>query len=344
VGAVQDLSRISKPKNLKKAARTGDELTREGDALLGAALARWVYALDLGDPKGTPLLGGDVSRRHDFGFADKDGEIRIRTPWAVPDIQIAAGVPWHVKGSLLGLDVGLATLTLRRTTTERVPRPPVLTAAERDGFTRSVALLNPNEMTDGDRDAIVEGIYRGRARVTALDSGAESLDRIADAIAMDGWRRRALAWTLANDRRRVLSYFSLEELLTLGGGSDRAGAWGVDAGPSAGCLCLQVPASGSWPLFAGRPSRGVMATRIIDLNLRVAIGLHARHLPAALAKDVLAAATQDYIDEVQPTDDNDWLTLVRTAGAIPSDRLDDDIAALTAAGPLMPWVVSTGGA
>ena len=39
-------------------------------------------------------------------------------------------------------------------------------------------------------------------------------------------------------------------------------------------------------------------------------------LPAALAKVVLAGAMQDFIDEVRPTDDADWLTLVRAARAV----------------------------
>ena len=39
-------------------------------------------------------------------------------------------------------------------------------------------------------------------------------------------------------------------------------------------------------------------------------------LPAAVAKVVLSGAVQDFIDEVRPTDDSDWLTLVRTARAV----------------------------
>jgi hypothetical protein len=73
-----------------------------------------------------------------------------------------------------------------------------------------------------------------------------------------------------------------------------------------------------------------------DLNLRVAVVLHDLRLPAGLAKDVLLAATQDFIDETAPTDADDWLTLVRTAQALKRERVEDYVAALAAAGPLWP--------
>lgn len=340
--AVQDLSKISKPKDLRKAARVAEPLSALTDDVLGDALMTWVYALDLGDPAGAPLLAGNVSRRHDFGFTEKDGEQRLRMPWTEPQTDVAPGVPWHVKGSLLGLDLGLASLALRRTTSDPIDRPPVLTAFERDTFSRTVALMNPFEMLDGDRDAIADAIARGRARVLTLARDRENLDQIADAISMDGWRRRAVAWTLAAAPDRVASFFALDDLLTLGGASAPLDAWGVDAGPWTGCFCAHVPLAGFWPLFVGRPARGVLPTQVIDLNLHVALILHERSLPAALAKGVLAAATQDFIDEVRPTDDNDWLTLVRSAQAIKPERMDDYIAGLTANGPLVPWSGTSG--
>jgi hypothetical protein len=51
---------------------------------------------------------------------------------------------------------------------------------------------------------------------------------------------------------------------------------------------------------------------------------------------VLTAVVQDYIDEVRPSDSDDWLALARGAQAISRDRVEDDIAAITAGGPLVP--------
>jgi hypothetical protein len=59
-------------------------------------------------------------------------------------------------------------------------------------------------------------------------------------------------------------------------------------------------------------------------------------LPAATTPYVLTAAVQDYIDDVRPADNDDWLTLVRAAQAIPRERIEDYAAALTAGGPLIP--------
>jgi hypothetical protein len=45
---------------------------------------------------------------------------------------------------------------------------------------------------------------------------------------------------------------------------------------------------------------------------------------------------QDFIDEVRPTDDGDWLALSRAARTITRERVEDYVAAATATGPLMP--------
>jgi hypothetical protein len=45
---------------------------------------------------------------------------------------------------------------------------------------------------------------------------------------------------------------------------------------------------------------------------------------------------QDFIDEAKSTDDGDWLSLVRAARAATRDRVEDYIAAATAAGPFVP--------
>ena len=64
--------------------------------------------------------------------------------------------------------------------------------------------------------------------------------------------------------------------------------------------------------------------------------LHDLHLPAALTPYVLTAAVQDFIDEVRPTDPDDWLTLVRSANQVTRERVEDYVAAAAAGGPLVP--------
>jgi hypothetical protein len=245
-------------------------------------------------------------------------------------------VPWHVTGSLLGLDVALSSLALRRVNSDRLLDAPTMSTNERDAFAAAVALLNPFDLRDADRDAIVEGIARGRARVAALAEDGGTAGEMAAAVRMDGWRRRALAWTIAHDPQRLESMFSLTELLYLGRAPVRdLHAWGMAAVTSAGCLCTQLAPPNQWRLLLGRPQLGLMASTVPDLNLHVAMMLHELRLPAAIAKSVLTAAVQDFIDETRPTDFNDWLTLVRGAQAVPRDRIEDYVAAVTAQGPLI---------
>jgi hypothetical protein len=332
---VDELAKAVKNKDVKRAAREADSLNELTDELLAEVLLSISYAADVGDPEGTVLLAGDVSHRHDFGFGAKDSEQRARHTWAMPHQEVTPGVPWRVSGSLLGLNVALAPLALRRLSFERVLEAPKLTTNQRDAFAVSVALLNPYDLRDADRDRIADAIDRGTRRITAL-SGDGAIDGVADEISIEPWRRRALRWTLAHEPDRIASLLSLTELLVLGGGNPAdLDAWGMVT-VSSGCLCPRLPRPGSWPHLVGRPQLGLVAAGVADLNLHVAVMLKDMRLPAALARVVLSGAVQDFVDDVKPTDDGDWLTLIRRARMVPRDRVEDYIAAATAAGPLMP--------
>ena len=310
------------------------------DEMLANTLRAWAYAIDLGDASGGRVILGDVSARHDFGLAGQDNEQRARQPWAEPEQVIQTSVPWHLSGSLLGLDLGLSQTLLRRLSSDGAPRPPRLVSADRNVFAGTVSLLTPTELADADVEAIANAISAGRQRVAQLGASAGTLDEIADEIAMDGWRRSALRWTLTNEPVSAASYFSLAELLHLGRPLSNAStrAWGVVA--LDGCLCTEFPAAGRWTVMVGRSRGGQISGQIADLNLRVLLALKELRMPASLARDVLAAATQDYIDSVMPLYPDDWLTLVRSAQAVSTDRISDYVAALTVDGTLSPVTAS----
>jgi hypothetical protein len=309
------------------------------DELLAHALLSFAYAMNIGDPDGPALLAGDVSYRHDFGFAIKDGAMRSRAAWAMARQEVAPGIPWHVSGSLLALDIGLAPLALRRMNFEHLTGAPRLTSNERETFAASVAVMNPYALRDEDRDAIVDAIARGRERVLAAADDRAAFEALADALGFGGRRRRELRWTLTHDRGLLLSMFSTTELLSLGGGNLRAlDAWGMMGLGSSGCLCSRLTPPGRWWLLAGRPQLGIVATGIADLNLHVAATLKELQMPAALAKVVLSGAVQDFIDEVRPTDESDWLTLARMSRIATREQIEDYLAVATADGPLVPDV------
>jgi hypothetical protein len=342
----EDLSRDLRNKDLKRAARAAGPLAELSDTVLADVLLSIAYAADVGDPDGTVLLAEDVSRRHDFGFGARDAAIKLRQAWAVPHVEVSPGLPWHVGGSLLGLDVGLAPLALRRLNFERVLEAPRLTSNERDTFALSVSLLNPFSLRDADRDAIADAIARGQRRLGALRNGGQAaaraaaesaFDAIADELSMEGWRRRAVRWMLVHEADRVASLFPLTEVLLLGGGhADELHAWGMAMNVVHGCVCSRLTPPGRWPTLLGRPPLGLTATAVPDVHLHVAIMLKELGLPAAVAKVVLSGAVQDFVDEARPTDDADWVTMARAARAATRERIEDYLAAATATGPFVP--------
>jgi len=309
------------------AARAGST----GDEAVARALVAWAYAVAI-PWADSPALGGSAASRHDFGL-DRPGP--RDAAWALPRQQVAIGVPWHVKGSLLGLELAFAPLGLRRIA-DRPIDAPALSSNERDTFALSVALLNPYELRDADRDRLAAFIERGRDRVAALAEDADGVDELAAELRLDGWRARALRWALARDPADALALFSLTELLALGGGElSRFDAWGMPALGADGCLCPRLLPAWMQALAAGRPQVGLLAEHAADLHLHVALALAELGLPAAAAKSVLAAATQDFIDEVRPTDFGDWLTLVRAGREATRERIEDYAAVATADGPLV---------
>jgi hypothetical protein len=337
VKAADELEKSIAAKDIRRASRVAAAITEISDELCGQTLVSIVYAVSLGDPDGAAFLASDVSRRHDFGFGSRDSENRLRAAWLMPNQNVGPGIAWHVDGSLLGLDVALAPLELRRLSANRALEAPTINSNEREGFAVNVALIRPLAIDDASRDAVIEAVDRGRQRVSVLARGNQrELDRIADTLGMDGRRRRAARWILARDPAKLETMFSLGEFAALGDASGRLDLrpWGTSAIATDGCVCTNVP--GRWQTFTGRPQGGMMAAAVLDVHLHVARMLRQLRLPARLEKYVLGAAVQDFVDEVRPTDSDDWLTLVRTAQSIPRERIEDYVAAAAAEGPLIP--------
>jgi hypothetical protein len=334
--AVSELARAAQPGESGRAAAIGRNLAIAADVMLGEVMSSLTYALYLGDPDGVTLLGGDVARRHEFGVESRVPGVEDYQPWAIPEQHYDPGVPWHVAGSLIGLDAALAPLSLRRLMSDDLPGPPRLGSNDRESLARTVALLNPFALRDAERDTIVAAVRRGRDRVQALGSDAD-VEALAAAVRMDGWRRRALQWTVAHDPASALSYFAMTELAMLGGADvGRLHDWGTAMTSVWGCLCIRMPLPNTWRFVTGRPQTGLLGTAVADVTLHVAVMLGELKLPATLTRAVLGGAMQYFIDNAQPNDGNDWLTLVRAAQAISRERIEDYVAAAAAGGPLVP--------
>ena len=246
---------------------------------------------------GPALLARNVALRHDFGFGHHDGELRSRMPWAVPRQDFQPGVPWHV----IGLGAGprhrarsfVAEAHRRRPAGGRAP-------AAVDRARRVCRQPDADERAPAARRGSRRHRRGHRARPAAADgapagwrlaerggeaisTGGERFDAIADLLRLDGWRRRAIRWTIDEERERVPALFSLSELLMLGGGDagheprclghERAAGVGVSV--HAHDIPVELAAAGR-PAPAGARRR----RRSPDLNLQLALMLAEMRLPA----------------------------------------------------------------
>jgi hypothetical protein len=317
-------------------ARDRLALVEAAEGLLAESLRRLVYACALGSPDDRVFLAGDVSARHEFG-ADRPGmPPGPSPPWAFGTEQASGGQPWHVQGSIIGLDVALGRLRLRRPLGSMPTHQAVVSAAERSALVQTMT-LTPARIEDTDARAIVSAIDRGRIRLAATGSDDEWQAVCRDA-GFCGWRAGLSAWARAEEPDAALATASLAELAWAGRPPDASlpDAWGT-ASIVDGELAVRMPRP--WPieLVAGRPTLAHGLTQFAELKQRLAEMLVERTLPASLTRSLVAAALQDFIDEVQPVVPDDWLTYVRTAQALSAERMDDYVAALAVpGGPLIP--------
>jgi hypothetical protein len=306
---------------------------------LAEVLTSILYAAYLGEPDGPALSGGNVAARHDLALTPTIPPRPVGA-WRLPIEEFRGRTGWHVTGSLLGLDAAIPRLALRRLDASTMPAQSRLSTAERQTAALTVALLNPFRLTDQGRDEIAAALGRGRARLAALRPIRDEIERVARTAGLSEWRREALAWTLTQDPARTTSALSLVELLWLGAPRPSAAApldpWGAATLPLTGCACLQMPRARAWEDLSGRPAQGAMATRAADVSLLVAEALASRRLPAALAPGIVALAMLDALDTARPAYFDDWSGFTTAVATLPTTKMDDYVAALTASGPLIP--------
>lgn len=335
--ASDEIDRGGRTADLRRIRRAGESILSLSDVVLGHALLSLVYAVHLGDPGGPALLGGNVALRHDFGFSRRDGEGRNRGPWALPRQDFQPGIPWHVVGSLIGLDIGLAPLSLHRLSMDTLPAPPRLQSIEREAFAVNASLLNPRRLLDADRDRLVEAIRRGRARLAEAVADRGQFGILEDELSLDGWRRRTLRWVLQNEPGSIENHVSLADLARLGDPAALGDAWGSSGVLAYGCLCTRFPAARAWRVLSGRTQLAMMAATTIDMNLELTQRLADLRLPAALLPFVLTTAMQDYIDHVESADPADRTPLLTYPRTIRRELVADFVAATaTLDGPLVP--------
>jgi hypothetical protein len=332
--AADDLGRIRPRAEAGKVAAVAGRLAPAEDALLADVLTSLLYAFWIGDPQGQAFLAGNVARRHDFGLRLMTGAEREETPWVLPLETSGSGEPWHLRGALLGLDLGLSRLALRRTRLDLPDHQPTLNESDRRTLVTTLALTSAFAIDQASAALVMDCLREGRRVARDPLRLSDRLDRLS----LDGRRREALRWAAQQAPDEIEDLLLRTELALLGRSTDvpLPAIWGQADTARSGCLCLAFPDPPAIDRVTGRAGTGLLTSRIADLKLRVLEVLDELRLPAVLARGVLASAMQDYLDEVRPAHGDDWLALARHVDRVARERFDDYIAALTAGGPLVP--------
>lgn len=335
--AISELAKLTRPRDLQRLPRIAAPLLETADVLTADVIGSVAYAPHLGDAAGVVMLGEDMSRWHDFGVEAPIQEVRRRAAWQLPqEASGSAGVPRHLKGAMLGIDLGLARVQLQRLSTD-LPERPTLSPNDMSAFAESVVLLAPDRTTDADRDEIRSALARGRARVTDALHDVDALELLAQDAGMGPWRRRALRWMVANEPDRVAEMFSLSEVFWLGEPRlTAADAWGASQASVSGCLCLRLPAPLPWESRAARLGAGLLGSHAPDVLLRTAELLAELQVPAMLIKPVMAYAAQALIDGARLWHGEDWRGLIRGAKELSRGQVEDFVAALVGRNLVVP--------
>ena len=315
------------------------------------ALMAIVYAPALGDPNGQAMLGADLISRHDFGLNAPAVSRHPGMAWALPRDHVGDGLAWRVQGALLGLDLSLARLALRRLADNEMPIEPTINLNDQLSIARTIFAINAGDLTDAHRDRIVEALERGRARVAAAAAGLGSrqggvaatnqaitaLAALADEAQLSPSARQSLPWSASRSPASIPALFNLRDLLWLGRpvlSQAELDRWGVYAEGLTGRLVTAMPPPAPWEDFGGRPEGGVMGTQSPDLVLRLIQETARLNLPGRLVPSLLTYAAQDYWHDVAARFPDDWPAMARQALALSPSRVEDYVAALAGNGPL----------
>ena len=335
--AAAERERIARVREQLDAPALGTAIASGEPGLLANALLALVYAPALGDPEGPALLSHDVAARHDFKTEGPAGSRRDVLPWLPPRDQLGDGMPWHVAGALLGLDLGLARLALRRIADNEMPVAPSINLNDELTLARTALAINPRDLQDRDRDRIVEAIARGRARVAAASNSLSAVRALAEEAQVSHAVRETLPWLVTRAPDTVPALFGLLDFVWLGHPEldhDTLDHWGSYSEPIDGRLRTAMPAAHPWDSFGGRADGGVMGALSPDLTLRMAVETARLKLPARLVPALLLFATQEYWHDVSARFSDDRPAMARQALALSPSRVEDYVAALAGNGPL----------
>ncbi len=238
---------------------------------------------------------------------------------------------------MLGLDVALAPVTLRRLSMKPPPAPPGLSDGNRLLLTTTAVLLEAERFTDEAQRELVSLLERARTRLehTREPQAVESLARDAGVSPL---RAGLAGWLAMTNRDGLAGFFSVTERLRMGLEGrempDPLRRWGNRETLLSGRQACGGLPEWFWERYAGRWSHGMLAYAVPDLQLVLASQLAQMGLPAVLVPDLMAVAVHDFIMSVPTRHADDWQAMVEWAGALTVDTTERYVGKLTTDGPL----------
>lgn len=303
------------------------------DAVAALALTEFAYASAMGWAEDLPLTASAASRRH--VFVRPYGPDRHRF-WTVPAISADRRFPWHVSGSLLGLDVALAPVAMRRLSLRPPAEAPALNTGDRAILVATAAVLAARHFGDEGQQIVVELVRAARDRI---ENVGDRLDvrRIAQLAGVSAHRLTAAEWLGANDRTALGAFFSTTELVRIGLAGTPAPAaldgWGnyemALSGRSRAGRIPELPVE----RYAGR-ARRLLAAALPELQLTLAIRLAELRLPATLVPALMTSATLDVVNTTASRFADDWQAVVDRVRVVDVTAVERYLGLLTTAGPL----------
>lgn len=312
------------------------------------------YALAMGTGAELPLQPIEAARRHVFtspgGSASRASG--AGHAWSAPVVVVDEGTRWHVRGSVLGIDVALAPLALRRATTRLPSHRPTLNTADRRVLIESVPLVRRGGLRGSLASDVHEASNVARARLARAGSDAATCLEVAATLTAAHLRSALLAWQCSQQPSQVAGMLSMREMLALGGWTDlvrgtapatlpatgraTGRAFGAVAQPMTGAWTLWMPPPHAADRFGGRWGTGIAASAFADLQLRALDLLGELGLPAVLLPEVLAGLTWEFVTRVPAAYPDDWFALNEMVWHIDVEAAERALALHTRDGVLRP--------
>jgi hypothetical protein len=306
-----------------------------GEALATTGLAEISYALAMGWAEDLPLTALAAFRRHVFS---EPAAGTLEAFWQAPVVVTGRGDPWHVAGSLLGLDDALGPVALRRPSLRPLGAAPALNTGDRRWLVSTVAGIDRRSFTDGAQRRLVDLLARGRAAIASAH-GSDAVRDTAERAGTSPLRQTLAGWLATIEPNGVAGVFSMTDVLRLGasgdGPADGFDGWAPVQVPLTGRLAPGPLPAWPWERYTGRSTR-LVSCALPDLTITLAERLAELELPASLIPDLLPPATFELVNTAMPRHADDFDALAERVRLVDRRAVERYLGMLTVGGPLRP--------